>query len=213
MNCDCPKLESTQTLKYLGVTVDNNLKWKQQIGSTVARVRKLIYIFKKLRSAVDFSCLLTVYFALAQSVLGYCLVVWGGAGKTAMLRVERAQRAVLKVLARKPIRYSTTSLYSLCQVLTVRQLFVLQTTLRKHSELKYDPNKSNSRRRFDRVCKTESWRTVAASCHYRHVSSKVYNKINKIINIYPLPRNVCRNKLSHWLKSLDYETTEKLMEM
>ncbi|KAF9810699.1 hypothetical protein SFRURICE_021152 [Spodoptera frugiperda] len=104
----------------------------------------------KLEVKLNFDSLNIIYFSLAQSVLGYCLVVWGGTHKTTMLRVERGQRAILKVLAKKPIRYPTKALYSLCQVLTVRQLFVLQAILRKHCQLAYDPSIFSTKRRSDR---------------------------------------------------------------
>lgn len=209
--CDCPKLESTQTIKYLGVIVDCHLKWHQQINSIVGRLRKLLYVFKKLRTAADFNTLISIYFALAQSVLGYCITAWGGAYKTAMLRIERAQRAVLKVLAKKPIRYPTTSLYSLCQVLTVRQLFIFKATIRKHSNLYYEPDKCKNIRRSDRVCSVEPHRSDLARHHFPYLSSKLYNKINKILNIYPNTINDCKKKLDSWLKSLTYDSTESLL--
>lgn len=212
-SCDCPKLDSTQTVKYLGILVDSHLKWKQQIDATVTRLRKLIYIFKKLRSVVDFDSLIKIYFSLAQSVLGYCLVVWGGTHKTTMLRVERGQRAILKVLAKKPIRYPTKALYSLCQVLTVRQLFVLQAILRKHCQLAYDPSIFSTKRRSDRVCGIAVRRTEAARRHFKHISCKIYNRINKEINIYSLTRNKLKIKLNMWLKQLNYNETEELVEL
>ena len=161
-SCNCPPLERTDHIKYLGVIIDNFLKWKKHIEFTVKRVRKLIYIFKKLRGVADFRCLITVYLALAQSVLGYCVTAWGGAHKTAMLRLERAQRAVLKVLSRKPIRFPTSELFSLCKVLTVRQLFVLQTLLRKHKQIDYVPTYSTAKRLSDRVCKNVPCKTAVA---------------------------------------------------
>lgn len=186
---------------------------EQQIDATVTRLRKLIYIFKKLRSVVDFDSLIKIYFSLAQSVLGYCLVVWGGTHKTTMLRVERGQRAILKVLAKKPIRYPTKALYSLCQVLTVRQLFVLQAILRKHCQLAYDPSIFSTKRRSDRVCGIAVRRTEAARRHFKHISCKIYNRINKEINIYSLTRNKLKIKLNMWLKQLNYNETEELVEL
>ncbi|PZC86430.1 hypothetical protein B5X24_HaOG209149 [Helicoverpa armigera] len=103
---------------------------------------RLIHIVKALRESASPSTLKMVYFALVQSVIGYCITVWGGATKTKFLRVERAQRAILKVMTKKPYRYPTKELYSNCKVLTVRQLFVLKSTLRRHLTLpKSDPTK------------------------------------------------------------------------
>ena len=129
---------------------------------------------------------------VSQSVVGYCLVVCGGSGKTAMMRVTKscAEGAGKDTGS----LFDDSSVFSLCQVLTFRQLLSLQATLRKYTHLIY--NIYNSRRRFDRLCKNESWWTVTASCHYtyRYLSSKVYNKINKNMNmVYTLPWNECNN--------------------
>ncbi|KOB76258.1 putative tick transposon, partial [Operophtera brumata] len=69
----------------------------------------------------------TLYYALCQSVLGYCISVWGGACKKNLIIVERAQCSVLKVLKFKHFRYPTTSLYNECELLSVRKLFILNT--------------------------------------------------------------------------------------
>jgi hypothetical protein len=71
--------------------------------------------------------------------------VWGGANKSLMLKLERAQRAVLKVMTRKKRTYPTAKLYADCEVLTVRQLAILRMVLRRHSTLTYDHQTANRR--------------------------------------------------------------------
>lgn len=119
---------------------------------------------------------------------------------------------VLKVMLRKPYRYPTTDLYSLSNVLTVRQLFILKTVLLKHSQLTYDPTVS-TRRKSDKICKTESRRTALAGRHNIHISSLLYNRANYLLNIYPLTFQKCKTILLPWLQSLSYDETENLMKV
>lgn len=49
-----------------------------------------------------------------------------------MLRLKRAQRAILKVMFNKPQRYSTFDMYKECLVLTVRKVFILKVVLQSH---------------------------------------------------------------------------------
>lgn len=209
--CFCQILERTTSIKYLGVYLDSTLSWFPHIQYTVSRVRKLIFIFKSLRGVADIDCLKSVYFALAQSILSYCITVWGGAIKTQMLRVERAQRSVLKVMLSKPRRFSTSMLYTLSEVLSVRKLFVLSSALRKHSQLNYDPNLITAKRRSDKVCKIVSRRTALAGRHFYYLSPGLYNRVNKVLNIYPLPKRQCKLKCFRWLLSLSYDETEELL--
>lgn len=193
--------------------LDSALSWKPHIDTLVSRIRKLLFVFRNLRTSLDFNSLKTVYYALAQSILSYCITSWGGAVKSLLLRVERAQRAVLKVLINKPSFFPTTNLYSLCQVPTVRQLFILNSVLRKHSQLYYDHNLINLKRRSDRICKIESRRTAAANRHFYYIGSHLYNRINKLLNIYPLTLFKCKEKCLVWLQTLSYEDTESLLEV
>lgn len=46
-----------------------------------------------------------------QSMIGYFLTVWGGACKSHLVKLERAQRAVLQVSRSLPFLFSTKDLY------------------------------------------------------------------------------------------------------
>ena len=206
-DCDCPKLTRTTNIKYLGLIIDNSLKWNAHITQLIGRIRKLMPVFKKLRKSADRETLLCVYHALAQSLLQYCVVVWGGVGKTILLPLERAQRAILKVMLGRPRRYSTDLLYSECSVLTVRQLYIFSTIIRKHKTIEYIPI---SKRDKTRVCSGTPHRTVLARQQYYVASNILYNVANRFNNIYALPSNKCRDVIRDWLLRLNYNETEKI---
>ncbi|KAJ8722663.1 hypothetical protein PYW07_007549 [Mythimna separata] len=153
-----------------------------------------------------------VYCALCQSILTYCITVWGGAAKTLLLPLERAQRAVLKVMTFKPFRYPTVQLLDDCKTLSVRQLFILGTVLRKHSTLKYDKS-ITTKRRSRVVCQTYRCRSSLAARHHNVISCRLYNKINIQCNIYPLSRFECKRKVLNWLLNKSYEYTESLLKI
>lgn len=208
-NCSCQNLTRVITTKYLGVIIDDCLNWRAHIASLTARVRKLIYIFKNLRQAADKDTLRMTYFALCQSLLSYCVTAWGGGAKTFLLEVERAQRAVLKVILKKPFRYPTTKLYADADVLTVRQLYIAQSTLRRHA---LTPYTDTGKRRCDLVCKVERHRTKLAGRHFYILSKVTYNRINKEITIFNLNNFNCKIALHKWLKTLNYNETEDLIQ-
>lgn len=63
----------------------------------------------------------------------------GGASKSTLLELERAQRAVLKVTIFLPFRYPISLLHKKAKVVTVRQLFIKQIILIQLSKLVYNP--------------------------------------------------------------------------
>jgi hypothetical protein len=157
-----------------------------------------------------------VYYTLAQSIITYCIPAWGGAGVTHLLKLERAQRAVLKVMTRKPFRYPTTQLYADCVVLSVRRLYVLQALLRKHSTLPLENTSMTNyrtRRNSHKVCATVPHRTAFAARQYYVRSSYLYNKMNKILNIYPYTLRKLKLVVKDWLLTQNYCETEDLLRM
>ncbi|KAG6439229.1 hypothetical protein O3G_MSEX000597 [Manduca sexta] len=182
--CSCNTLTRVDNIKYLGIIIDNRLSWNAQIENLISRIRKLIFVFKKLRASAEITTLKTVYFALAESILGYCITSWGGACKTNLLRLKRAQRCIFKIMMHKPIKFPTSDLYSQCKLLSVRKLFILKTILQKHSEVVFDHKIVDNKRRSDRVCDTFKYTTATAGRQYYFLSPKLYNKVNKVLKIY-----------------------------
>lgn len=208
--CSCPVLERTASIKYLGVLMDQTLTFKPHLTLTAARLRKLIYIFRTLRHIADRKVIKTVYYALAHSLLEYCITIWGGAAKSHLIELERAQRALLKVGACLPFRYPTATLYRDWELLTVRQTFILRTVLKMHTQLPYIPKLLNDKRR-KKVCVVPLVNTAKAQNFYNYLGPYIYNKINEIQILYPLTKAKCKMVLSKFLNSLNYEETEKLI--
>lgn len=211
VGCDCPLIGKVNAVKYLGVMLDQNLSWQPHIELVSSRLRKLMWIFRALRYVASKPLLNQIYIALAQSISIYCITVWGGAAKTKMIDVERAQRALLKVAYFKKRRFPTTSLYALADTLSIRRLFLLHTILRKHTQVEYHPPRCDKRRNHN-VAKIVQTRTQFAQSQLQYLSSYLYNKSNKILQIYSLPLRECKSKVTAWLKTLDYDETELLLK-
>lgn len=208
--CDCPKLEKTTTVKYLGVILDDRLSFVHHLNHLSGRIRKLIFVFKHLRHVAEPKVLKMAYYALCQSVTGYCISSWGGASKTHILRVERAQRAVLKVSTFKPFRYPTKDLYPYCQVLTVRQLFILRIIIRQHSIVSSSGSQLTTRRHklpYGTTC-----RTSFSQKFFYFLGRFVYNKLNKVnTRMVYNNKSECKNIAMEWLLKLSYDDTENLL--
>lgn len=209
--CQCPNLKNTESTKYLGVIIDRNLKFSDHLNLLTARVRRLMVIFKALRNTAPKSVLKSVYYALCQSQLEYCITTWGGTCKTHLLKVERAQRALLKVSLFLPFYHPTTDLYSKWEVLTVRQLFILRTVMKQHALTTFEPERFRNKRRKHAVCSSSSFKTKFARRFFCYQGSNLYNKLNRSLALYPLPKTKCKSLVSDWLKKLDYNFTESLL--
>lgn len=205
-SCDCQVLTRSNSVKYLGIQIDDSLNWEKQINVLSGRVTRLIHVFKALRNSAGSEVLKMTYLALCQSIISYCIPAWGGTTKTLLLKLERAQRAVIKVMLHKPFRYPTKQLYSDCKLLTVRQLFILNSILRRHRSI--SPSRPNKRRNNP---KSIPHRTSFAKHQFYVLGTYIYSKLNNMHNLSQLNRHELKLKLSIWLLTLNYQDTEEIL--
>ena len=67
--------------EYLGILLDNQLKWQQQLDHVCKKLACGSYALLKLRTFTPISTLKTVYYALVHPHLSYGLACWSNATK------------------------------------------------------------------------------------------------------------------------------------
>lgn len=211
--CSCGKIVRSETVKYLGLIIDHNLSFRHHIAALSNKVRKCIYVMKKLRNCATEQVLRIVYYALCQSSLQYCISVWGSAAKTILLQLERAQRAVIKVMLKKPFRFPTDTLYRNSKLLSVRRLYILKAVLRAHSVVATLPTYTQLLTK--RVFRVPLPKTRSAFVKrfpaYMHL--RLYNSVCKVLSIQSFTRSKLVLVVRKWLETLSYGDTEVLISI
>ena len=64
------------TVKYLGIKIDPNFNWKQQISDVAIKLNRANTILSKLKHFVDRKTLKSIYHAIFKPHLCYSLLVW-----------------------------------------------------------------------------------------------------------------------------------------
>lgn len=209
MPCSCPYLNRSNHIKYLGVIIDDKLKWDQHLTLQANRVRKLIYVFKSLRQVADIKLRLQTYKSLCECIINYCICVWGGAASTHLSRLERAQRAVLKVLLYLPKRHPTALVYKQAGVLSVRRLFVYSTTRRYHRhDVPFLPN-SNKR---SYKCPVPRVRSAYAQRFYSYIAPLLYNSLNAQLFFRSFSCRQMKKLLFDHLMAMDSDVVEQYLK-
>ena len=65
--------------KYLGVILDNKLKWTSHILYIKNKISKTIGLFYKIRQRLERKALINLYYSLVFPYLIYCNEVWSNA--------------------------------------------------------------------------------------------------------------------------------------
>lgn len=211
-SCSCNVIKRNDCIKYLGVTLDEKLSFGRHILNLSTRLRKLIHVMKLLRNGADSGVLILVYKALCQSLIMYCITAWGGAAKTSLLTLERAQRSILKVIFRRPFRFPTTSLYKEAAVLTVRQLYILRVSITYHRIFHSSPdivdlNSGKRRLKLPSTRVKTAFATRFGFCAF----PRLYKVVHKHCNVCNCTLRELIKKVTVWLLSLDYNSTESLL--
>jgi len=133
-NLLCKNIESKSSIKYLGITIDQCLKWLPHITILKNRIRKLTYIFSSLRYILNEQLLRMTYFAFCQSIIQYGIIGWGGAYKTHTQSLYITQKLIIKIILKKPFLYPTEKLFKEFKVRKLNTLFLYHATLQIYKE-------------------------------------------------------------------------------
>lgn len=155
----------------------------------------------------------TIYKALCESLITYCIDSWGGAAASHLIILERAQRAILKISQCRPFLYPTYHLYRASSVLTVRQLFVQRLVLRFHKRIDLvTVNNTFNKRNRHKLFQIPKFKTSFSNKFSCFLGGFLFNKVNKELKLHIMNYKNSKIALFDWLHSLNYAETEKLLQ-
>lgn len=199
--CTCPNLERVTHIKYLGVMIDNKLRWDQHLASLTPRIRKLSYVFRTLRNILTPVILKTVYYALCQSLLGYGIIIWGGCAQTIIDPLHKAQKMILRVINKRPMRYSSIRLFTEYNVLNTRQLylkFMLTHFLYKYNKKTLLQHNYTTRTITNRHYTVPKLHTTSAQRQFVYLAPKIFNLLPDYLKT-DLQLHTFKKQISLWI--------------
>ena len=75
-------------IKYLGVLMDEHLKWSPKISAVSKKISRGIGILAKLKNFLDVKLLTNIYYSLVYSHLSYGIQAWGSACPTELKKLK-----------------------------------------------------------------------------------------------------------------------------
>ena len=136
------KLPYSNACKYLGVYVDKTLRFREHIDYVEKKLNKFCGLIYRVRHMFNKKCLLMFYNSFAKSKICYGLLIYGSAAKTNLLKIEKAQRRILRAIFFKKIFDSLRDLFRTNKILTVFELFILENIKELFRQLRLEAPKS-----------------------------------------------------------------------
>ena len=120
-------VEQTDNVKYLGVHLDENLKFDEHVDKLVGKINRGLGILKRSSFVVEKDSLLTIYNTIILPHFDYCAVVWGSCNDTLITRLQRLQNRAMRIILKCPFRTHISTMLNDLNWMCLRQrIFYLQ---------------------------------------------------------------------------------------
>jgi len=121
-------LEKCKSYKYLGVVIDENLKWDAHIDYITPKIAKACGALARLRNCTSMEVLLNVYHALVHSYLRYGILIWGNASQSVLDPLQILVNKAARIMVSAPFgNIDLNPAYDYLKILNVTKTFLLET--------------------------------------------------------------------------------------
>ena len=111
------EIKRVDKTKFLGLILDDKLRWQDQMDVINNKVAKAIGILHAGRSKLNFDAKRTLYNTLVLPHLQYGAEIWGNATKTRLKRIKVKQKQAVRMIYKKNKRDHTGILFRRCNLL------------------------------------------------------------------------------------------------
>uniref|UniRef100_A0A1B6GY92 Reverse transcriptase domain-containing protein n=1 Tax=Cuerna arida TaxID=1464854 RepID=A0A1B6GY92_9HEMI len=128
-----PSIETVREAKYLGVVIDEDLKWTPHVDNLCNKLSSGLYVIRRIRSICNVTVATTAYYALFETHLRYAIIVWG---KSSVANLERPlilQKRCIRILAGLKPRETCRGAFVELSILTTVSLYILETIMYAHN--------------------------------------------------------------------------------
>ena len=93
------KLPFVKSAEYLGVEIDSKLSWSNHIDGLCKKLSSQLYILRRLKQILPTDDINCVYYGIFQSIIDYCITVWGSAAQKYLCKIQKLQNRAARLLA------------------------------------------------------------------------------------------------------------------
>ena len=128
------KINHVQSVKYLGVYLDEKLNWELHVRTICNKIMKLVGATNYISKFINKNHALQIYYAYFFPIIKCGIELYGISPKYVLNRLQATQTRILKLLSQKHPRESTTEMFKDLNILNCEQLhtFFLLLFVYKH---------------------------------------------------------------------------------
>ena len=122
------RLYPTESVKYLGVKADTNLSWQYHVNDLSLKLNRANALLFKMRKYVSCKILRSIYFAIFDSYLSSCCLVWAQNCST-IQRIIILQKKTVRIINFQPRNSHASHLFKQSSILKFQDKICLENIL------------------------------------------------------------------------------------
>ena len=122
------RLYPTESVKYLGVKIDTNLTWQHHVSDLSIKLNRANALLFKIRKYVSPKILRSIYFAIFDSNLSYCCLVWAQ-NFSSIKQILILQKKAVRIINFQPRNSHTNPLFKQNFILKFQDKICLENIL------------------------------------------------------------------------------------
>ena len=178
-------IQEVQEAKFLGVIIDNKLRWKTHIQDIKCKVSKITGIVYRIRNLCDEPCLKRIYLTLAYPYLLYCSSVWGGAYKTYIDDLFLTQKKLIRIISHNSRYAHTHPIFSKLKLLKLQDIIQYQTAAFVYHSLNTYETDSGFEAMSHNINTRQANHLKLPPCRTSHAQQSVLTRGTKLWNSLP----------------------------
>jgi hypothetical protein len=178
--------------KFLGINIDDKLKWDVHIKSIKSRISSSLFIMNKIKHFVPMKSLRTLYYSIVYPYLTYGITLWGSTFESQLKKIKVMQKKVVRTIYGAPYNAHTEPIFKQLKIVKFEDLYKLQVAkftyhfmrrelptplMNIYSRREELDQYRNTRRNTIYTLQTKIFRTIIASHNITHTGPKIWNKI------------------------------------
>lgn len=199
INYQNTNIHKSTSSTFLGMTIDNNLNWKEQVEKVCIKLDKFVFALRRLRLVASQKTALSAYYGYVSSVLRYGLIIWGHSVDAQ--RALKVQKKCIRAICGADYLDHCKPLFKRLNILPLPSQYILEICMfvKKHPHLFPLHDKVLGKTRSRDACKL-----YVPSQRLKIFSNNVYCNAIRIFNKLPtrlkaMPVNKFKYTLNRWL--------------
>ena len=120
-------IEQVSHTKFLGVIIDENLTWREQIKTVETKVSKSIGVLYKTKDVLDIQALRTLYQSLVEPYMSYCCEIWGNTYPSRVRKLSLLQKKAIRIIYSQDYHGHTSVFFHCSRILKLQDLITHRT--------------------------------------------------------------------------------------